>query len=145
MRSKTDYIIIHCSATPAKMDIGVDEITRWHKERGFYDIGYHYVIRRDGTRQTGRKLEEAGAHVVGFNHASVGVCLVGGMDKTNKTPEDNFTQAQWTSLYLTLKELHEQYPSAVIVGHRDLNPGKACPSFDVSTYLDDKPELAPEI
>lgn len=144
-RTTTDYLVIHCSATPAKMDVDVKDIREWHKQRGFHDVGYHYIIKRDGTRQVGRTVEEIGAHVVGFNHKSVGVCLVGGMDDLNKKPQDNFTKAQWDCLYLTLQELHTLYPSAVIVGHRDLNAGKACPSFDVSQYLDDKPEFAPEI
>jgi len=133
VRTATSYICVHCSASPAKMDIGIKEITEWHRERGFFTIGYHYVIRRDGTRERGRPLNEIGAHVVGHNHHSVGVCLVGGVSGDGTlTPEDNFTSEQWTTLYLTLKELHEAYPKAVIVGHRDLDAGKACPSFDVS-------------
>jgi N-acetylmuramoyl-L-alanine amidase len=143
MRTNTDYIVVHCAATPPQMDIGKLEIEQWHKAKGFLSIGYHLVIRRDGTVEKGRGINEIGAHVVGYNHKSVGVCLVGGMDRTNTTPEDNFTSEQWAALYLVLKELHEQFPAAVIVGHRDLNPGKACPSFDVSQYVDDKPEFAP--
>jgi N-acetylmuramoyl-L-alanine amidase len=143
MRTATDYIVIHCAATPPSMDIGIDTIREWHKARGFRDVGYHYVIRRDGTRQKGRDLNEIGAHVTGHNHHSVGVCLVGGMSSGMLLPENNFTEAQWTTLYLTLKELHETYPKAVIVGHRDLDASKACPSFSVSEYVDDKPEFAP--
>jgi N-acetyl-anhydromuramyl-L-alanine amidase AmpD len=72
--------------------------------------------------------------------------MAGGVADDAVTPENNFTDAQWTTLYLTLKELHEQFPKAVIVGHRDLDMGKkACPSFDVSKYVDDKPEFAPEV
>jgi N-acetylmuramoyl-L-alanine amidase len=145
MRTKTDYLVIHCSATPANMDIGIETIREWHKARGFRDVGYHFVIQRDGTRQKGREINEVGAHVIGHNHHSVGVCLVGGVEGPSLAPTDNFTEEQWTSLYLTLKELHETYPKAVIVGHRDLDAGKACPSFDVSAYVDDKPEFAPEV
>lgn len=144
-RKQTDYIVIHCSATPAKMDVDAAEIGRWHRERGFTGIGYHYVVRRDGTREKGREINEIGAHVIGHNHHSVGVCLVGGVAPDGITPQDNFSQDQWTSLYLTLKELHEEFPQAVIVGHRDLDAGKACPSFDVSQYVDDKPELTPTL
>ena len=144
MRTKTDYIVIHCAATPAKMDVDIKTIEQWHKDRGFLTVGYHYFIKRDGTRQKGRELNEVGAHVVGYNHNSVGVCMAGGMDKDMKLPEDNFTTEQWATLYATLWELHALYPKAVIVGHRDLNPDKACPSFDVAAYLDDKYELAPE-
>jgi N-acetyl-anhydromuramyl-L-alanine amidase AmpD len=127
------------------MDIGIETVAEWHKARGFKTVGYHYFIRRDGTRQTGRQINEIGAHVIGHNHHSVGVCLAGGVEDDAKTPSDNFTKEQWTTLYLTLKELHEQYPKAIIVGHRDLDAGKACPSFDVSEYVEDKPEFAPEV
>jgi N-acetylmuramoyl-L-alanine amidase len=135
MRKLTEYIVIHCSATPPQNDVDVKDIDRWHKERGFFGVGYHYVIKRDGTRQKGRNIQDAGAHVVGFNHKSVGVCLVGGMDRDNKVAENNFTKEQWVTLLLTLQELRESYPSAKIVGHRELNPGKDCPSFDVQGYL----------
>jgi N-acetyl-anhydromuramyl-L-alanine amidase AmpD len=145
MRTKTDYIVIHCAATPAKMDIGAKEISEWHKARGFSEIGYHFVIRRDGSRETGRNINAVGAHVVGYNHKSVGICLVGGMDRDNKKPENNFTKEQFATLNLTLKELHDEFPRAVIVGHRDLDAGKACPSFSVSEYMDNLPELAPEV
>ena len=145
MRTATDYIVIHCSASSPAMNIGIDTIEGWHKARGFKSVGYHYVIRRDGSRQKGREINEIGAHVVGHNHHSVGVCLVGGVAGDGVTPEDNFTEEQWDTLYFTLEELHEQFPSAVIVGHRDLDAGKACPSFSVSDYVDDKPELTPEV
>lgn len=145
MRTATDYIVIHCAATPAKMDVDIATIAEWHKARGFKTVGYHYFIKRDGTRQTGRPINEIGAHVVGFNHNSVGVCMAGGMDKDDKQPEDNFTKEQWTNLYLTLRELREEFPRAVVVGHRDLDAGKACPSFSVSEYVADKPELSPQV
>lgn len=144
LRKVTNYLVIHCAATTPTMDIGVKEIKEWHLKRGMSDVGYHYVIRRDGTRERGRLLSEQGAHVLGHNFDSVGVCLVGGVDHKLQ-PENNFTDAQWATLYLTLKELMETYPQAVIVGHRDLDALKACPSFDVSQYVDDKPELSPEV
>lgn len=143
-RTRTDFIVIHCAATPPTMDVGVKEIREWHKQRGFNDVGYHFIIRRDGTREKGRDINVVGAHVVGYNHKSVGICLVGGVSRDHK-PENNFTEAQWTTLLLTLRELHEEFPRAVIVGHRDLDAGKECPSFSVSEYVDDKPELAPEV
>lgn len=144
-RTQTNWIILHCSSTPPKWDHGIDEITRWHIARGFKTVGYHVFIRRDGTKQKGRDLSAIGAHCVGHNHDSVGVCMAGGVAADAVTPEDNFTTEQWTTLYLTLKELHEEFPKAVIVGHRDLDAGKACPSFDVSAYVGDKPEFAPEV
>lgn len=173
MRKQTDYIVIHCAATTPKMNIDIKTIEKWHKDRGFLSVGYHYVIKRDGTRQPGRPINEVGAHVVGYNHKSVGVCMVGGVagtcahcGKETKEikvepwpqlycvvcgvahpgqPESNFTKEQWATLLITLQELHEEFPSAVIVGHRDLDAGKACPSFNVSEYLDDKPDLTPHV
>lgn len=127
------------------MDVDIATITEWHKARGFATVGYHLFIKRDGTRQKGRDLNDIGAHVVGYNHNSVGVCMAGGVAADAKTPESNFTDKQWATLLITLRELHEEYPRAVIVGHRDLDPGKACPSFSVSDYVDDKPELSPEV
>lgn len=144
-RTKTDYIVIHCAATTPQMDTDIKDIEMWHKARGFKTVGYHYFIKRDGTRQKGREINEVGAHVVGHNHNSVGVCMAGGVAADAKTSENNFTEAQWATLLLTLRELHEEFPKAVIVGHRDLDAGKACPSFDVSQYVDDKPELAPTV
>ena len=144
-RTKTDFIVVHCAATPPTMDVDISTIAEWHKARGFNTVGYHFFIKRDGTRQKGRDINAIGAHVVGHNHNSVGVCMAGGVGLDAKTPEDNFTDAQWTTLLITLRELHADYPRAVIVGHRDLNPGKACPSFSVSEYVGDKPELSPEV
>lgn len=135
MRTITNYIVLHCAATPPKMDIGVKEITEWHLARGFNMVGYHFVIRRDGAREKGRDINAVGAHVIGHNHHSVGICLVGGVSADGKTAENNFTEAQWATLRLTLLELAEEFPDAKVVGHRDLDGGlKECPSFDVKSY-----------
>lgn len=143
-RSSTDYIVIHCSATPPSMDIGVEEIRRWHtEERGWADIGYHYVIRRDGSIEIGRRSSEEipyewdsaqGAHVSGWNHRSVGICVVGGVDAEGN-PEANFTDNQWIALGVLVQALEMKYPNAEVLGHRDF-PGvaKACPSFDVREW-----------
>ena len=140
MRAITE-IIVHCSATMPKMDIGADEIREWHTApkpggRGWRDIGYHYVIRRNGKREDGRPVGEAGAHVAGRNANSIGVCLVGGIDD-NGTPDDNFTGNQMIRLRTTIRELRAQYPSIrSVIGHRDV-PGvaKACPCFNVGAWL----------
>lgn len=131
------FIAIHCSATNPKMDVGVEELDRWHRARGFVKIGYHYVIRRDGTLEIGRPTTEIGAHVEGFNSSSIGVCLIGGVDSSKlMKPEDNFTAAQFGSLRMLLAGLTKLYPSAVVQGHRDFpNVAKACPSFDVKEWL----------
>ena len=133
-RTATNYIVVHCSATRADMDIDIKEIDRWHKERGFEKVGYHDVIKRDGECQVGRERDDMGAHVQGHNHESIGICLVGGVDKKNR-PENNFTEKQFASLKRLLRYYRVIYPKALIVGHCQLDSGKACPSFSVPAWL----------
>nr|DAF68342.1 MAG TPA: endodeoxyribonuclease I [Caudoviricetes sp.] len=133
-REVTNLIVIHCAATKPSMDIGLREIRQWHVQKGWLDVGYHYIIRRDGTVETGRPHDVVGAHVQGHNSESLGICMVGGIDDAGK-PQDNFTDAQWVSLKSQVKAVTSMYPHAKIVGHRDLDAGKACPSFSVSDWL----------
>ena len=134
-RKTTDYIVVHCAATRPSMDIGAREIRQWHKrDNGWLDIGYHFVIRRDGTIEEGRKVDQVGAHVKDYNSISLGICLVGGVDDELK-PQYNFTKEQEVSLKAKLQELKKKYPVAAIKGHRDFDSGKACPSFDVAKWL----------
>lgn len=146
-RDSTDLLVIHCSATRPTHDIGVSDITRWHIQRGFDTVGYHYVIRRNGELETGRPEMAVGAHVRGHNVNSIGICLAGGVDASN-TPENNFTAEQIVTLKRLLVQLKERYPLARVLGHRDLSPDKngdgkitpnefikACPSFDVGQWL----------
>ncbi len=133
MRKSTDFIVIHCSATPAKMDIGAKEIDRWHRAKGWFRIGYHFVIRRDGSVEYGRELNTVGAHAVGFNERSVGVCLVGGLAEDGKTSNNNYTPAQWLTLDKLVSELESQFPQAKVVGHRDLLSTQ-CPAFNVKEW-----------
>jgi N-acetyl-anhydromuramyl-L-alanine amidase AmpD len=133
-----DKIIIHCSATKPSMDIGYTEIKRWHtdpkpKGNGWSDIGYHDVIRRDGSVESGRRIELAGAHTVGQKAHSIGICMVGGIDDKGK-PESNFTTGQWRSLRRLVKMYLAQYPKATVHGHREF-AAKACPSFSVQEWL----------
>lgn len=137
-RTQTNLIVVHCSATPPSMDIGVKEIDQWHKDRGWAGVGYHDVIRLDGTVEFGRQVNEIGAHVKNHNHESVGVCLVGGVDVDHK-PANTFTPAQFASLMRMLRFYKALFPEAKIVGHRDLDSGKACPSFDVTEWLKHNP------
>lgn len=122
-------IIVHCSATPEGRPHTVGEIRSWHKQRGFKDIGYHYVVYLDGSIHAGRSERVIGAHCTGHNRNSIGVCYIGGVAKDGKTPKDTRTEAQKRALVLLLKELKRRYPSAKIFGHRDF-AAKACPSFD---------------
>lgn len=133
-RKETKYIVIHAADTYASMDIGAEEIDRWHRSRGFFRIGYHYVIRRDGTVETGRELDQMGAHVRGHNKHSVGVCMVGGKAK-NGGPEDNFTPEQFVVLADIVDELRDLYPNATVVGHNYLDKNKDCPCFNLEERL----------
>ena len=125
------YIIVHCSATPADRDIGVEEITRYHRQRGFITVGYHFIVRLDGTIELGRPLEMVGAHCLGKNKCSIGICYVGGIDSSGQ-PSDTRTAQQKESLNLLITQLQEIYPRARVKGHRDF-ARKACPSFDASS------------
>lgn len=129
-----DALVVHCAATRPSQDIGAADIRRWHTSapRNWNDIGYHRVIRRDGTVELGRPDASPGAHVAGHNHNTLAVCLVGGVAEDGKTPENNFTQAQMASLLRVLIEWRRQHPMALVKGHRDFpHVRKACPSFDV--------------
>jgi N-acetyl-anhydromuramyl-L-alanine amidase AmpD len=113
------------------MDIGRAEIDQWHRERGFSRIGYHWVIRRNGDIEAGRKPTCLGAHTVGFNHY-LGVCLVGGMGDSGQS-DCNFTRAQWKSLENLVLGLTTAYPEIPVIGHRDV-AAKDCPTFDASAW-----------
>lgn len=137
LRKRTTHLVVHCSATPAAMDIGAEEIREWHVEDNHWlDIGYHFVIRRDGSVELGRPLHAIGAGVNGANASTVHVCLVGGVSKTMR-PEDNFNDIQKDTLKVLLQNLLEEFPEADICGHRDFpNVKKACPSFDVRAWCE---------
>lgn len=139
-RPRTDFIVVHCAATKATMDIGVREIRQWHVQQGWLDVGYHFVIRRNGTVEDGRPHDVIGSHVKDYNSRSLGICLVGGIDAKGK-PEKNFTHEQFASLELILRATKRQYPAATICGHTDLDPNKACPSFDVAGWLSTLPKF----
>lgn len=148
--NKIDSIIIHCSATKADKDFRAKDIDRMHKQRGFNQIGYHYIIDLDGTIETGRPLNKYGAHCntkgfsnSSYNKHSVGICYIGGLDKNGK-PADTRTDAQKEALHQLVAELCTKYQILEILGHRDTSPDldgdgevepqewiKHCPCFDV--------------
>ncbi len=134
-----DMIVVHAAATPDDMDIGVKEIRRWHRVRGFSDIGYHFVIRRSGYIELGRPLRRPGAHARGFNGHSIGICMVGGLDDEGRAA-DNFTTEQFQVLYILLYGLMDVFGlvEEQVWGHCDLpEVRKECPCFDVQSYLRD--------
>lgn len=130
---KIRYITVHAAATRPSLDIGAKEIRQWHLDRGWSDIGYHWVVRRDGSKENGRDPSLQGAHVGGHNAGNLGICMVGGVKESDgKTPEDNFTTEQWITLFDMVKVLHRRNPQAIIMGHNGF-PGheaRGCPCFD---------------
>lgn len=125
-------IIIHCSATKPSMSVDAEWIRRIHvDENGWSDIGYHFVICRDGKTETGRNIGERGAHAKNHNQDSIGVCMVGGMAEDG-SDDCNFTILQWSALKHLIETLRESFPSARIYGHRDFDSGKSCPTFDAT-------------
>lgn len=127
---KINKIIIHCAATPEGRNFTVEDIRRWHLQRGFRDIGYHYVIYLDGSVHAGRPIEQIGAHTSGYNANSIGICYIGGCAKDGKTPKDTRTEAQRSALVKLVAELRAKFPGATVHGHNEF-ANKACPSFDV--------------
>jgi len=126
MRTIT-LIIIHCSAVRPDQTSSAAQIDTWHRQRGFHlGIGYHYVIRRDGSIEPGRPEWLTGAHCQNHNAHSIGICYEGGLDIRGR-PDDTRTEAQKVAMRTLLEELHGRYPKALIVGHHDLNPDKDCP------------------
>jgi N-acetyl-anhydromuramyl-L-alanine amidase AmpD len=134
---KIEQLVVHCSANSANSKLRAEDIRRYHMEKkGWRDIGYHFVIPRDGELELGREIDEQGAGVLHFNEHSVHICLVGGLDKNGK-PENNFTHKQFATLRQLLNNLQtliwdRQGIWPAVVGHRDF-PGvkKDCPCFDV--------------
>lgn len=127
---KIDKIILHCTATPEGREVTVADVTAWHKERGFRTIGYHYLVYLDGTVVRGRREEEIGAHCLGQNAGSIGVCYVGGLDSRGR-PKDTRTAAQRVALRNLVEGLQRRYPHATLHGHNEF-AAKACPCFKIS-------------
>jgi len=131
IKRKINKLIVHCTATPEYREIDITDVRRWHiEERGWSDVGYHFLVLLDGTIQKGRPLERSGAHTKGHNHDSIGVAYVGGMsaDGEQSAPKDTRTEEQKEALVDLLCELRLSY-GGEIYGHRDFS-SKACPSFD---------------
>lgn len=144
---RIDTLIIHCSATKAGMDFGAADIDRWHRERGMNGIGYHYVVRLDGQVEKGREIALPGAHCIGWNSRSIGICYIGGLDAEGH-PADTRTEKQKKALKELIEQLKEEYAIDLVIGHRDTSPDlngngviepnefvKVCPCFDVRAWL----------
>lgn len=129
MREITE-IIVHCTATRAGREFGPGDVDRWHRARGWKGIGYHYLVGLKGELWSGRPEAEAGAHCVGHNARSIGVCYVGGLDEEGR-PADTRTDTQKRTLLTLLRGLRRRFPQATIHSHRDF-AAKACPCFDAT-------------
>ncbi len=127
---KIDKIILHCSATPEGRPVTVEQIRMWHRQRGFRTIGYHYVVYLDGTVHAGRPVNEIGAHCLGQNANSIGVCYIGGLEAKSLLPKDTRTEAQKKTLRELVAKLQKEYPGATIHGHKEF-ANKACPCFEI--------------
>jgi N-acetylmuramoyl-L-alanine amidase len=127
-------IILHCSATKEGQHFDASDIDEWHKARGWKGIGYHFVIKIDGTIESGRPVEHAGAHAKGRNRNSIGICYIGGLDENGK-PKDTRTPAQRRALMRLLSVLQSDFGPIPVIGHNEIS-NKACPSFDVQRDLE---------
>lgn len=124
-----NLIALHCAAS--KGDVSAATIRGWHViERGWSDIGYHYVVRTSGLVETGRPLAKAGAHIAGKNKNSIGICIAGGYDGTT----NDMTEAQWLALENLVRTLKSVYPAARVAGHNEFTTAKTCPNFDVAYW-----------
>ena len=140
MRTIT-LIVVHCSAVRPDQSSSAAQIDSWHRKERHWKlgIGYHYVVRRDGTIEPGRPEEQIGAHCLNHNAHSIGICYEGGLDIRGQ-PADTRTAEQKQAMRQLLEELHGRYPRALIVGHHDLDPGKDCPCYDAAReYCDLQP------
>jgi N-acetyl-anhydromuramyl-L-alanine amidase AmpD len=129
------HIVLHYSATYADQDLDIRDIDKMHRARGFNGVGYHYVIKRDGMIERGRKETEVGAHVGGQNTGKIGICLIGGLERPSgpNVGVDNRTDAQKQSAASLIRDLLTRYPWAKVVGHRDL-AATLCPAYDAAAW-----------
>lgn len=135
-------IIVHCTATRpewmAKSPTSkkVAEVRRWHmRDRGWSDIGYHFLIDRDGTVAAGRPIEKVGAHTQGHNTGTIGISLFGGWDSASTDEfHENFTLGQEEALLHLIADLRRKYGNLTLAGHNNF-ASKACPGFNVGQWF----------
>lgn len=142
-----NLIVVHCSATRADRDFTENDLEVCHRHRGFNGAGYHFYIRKNGDIKNTRPLEKPGAHALGYNAHSIGICYEGGLDVRYRSA-DTRTEWQKHSLRVLIRTLLMDYPGCRVCGHRDLSPDrngdgrispeewvKECPCFEVTSKL----------
>jgi len=151
---KINEIIIHCTATRpdwwtgTSAEVKTNEVRNWHTSKGWSDIGYHYLIDRDGTVVTGRPLDRTGAHVKGHNTGTVGISLFGGFGgSAGDSFADNFTEDQERALLDLITKLKSDHPSITKISGHNQYAAKACPCFSVPAWLKkaQSPKMKPPV
>ena len=140
-RTATEFILLHCSATPNSRNTPAEAIVRYHMDTlGWRSCGYHLVIERSGAAVETLAPEAIGAHARGLNGRSFGICLIGGLDDEG-CPDAGYTAAQWEALAQSVGHAKRVWPDAEVMGHRDAiarglagDPPKACPCFDAVAW-----------
>ena len=136
-RTETKYIIIHSSQTPPSKNLDVEDMNKLHRQKGFLNVVHHLIIKRDGSVETGRHLEEVGAHTEGYNDTSVSVCLIRGTTMDSELePRLHYTSKQWQELKESVMWLRYTYPQSSILGFTEIATTQLCPYFDVQSWLD---------
>jgi len=129
---RIDKIVVHCSYSPQGRGDGAREIDRWHTEKGWDGIGYHYVVLENGDIQKGRWIDKAGAHAKGYNGNTIGICRIGGWKGNHDT-----TMEQKFALMALCELLRDEYDleTSDIVGHKELpSVAKECPCMDMDKF-----------
>jgi N-acetylmuramoyl-L-alanine amidase len=136
-RKETKYIIIHCSDSTPSEDLTVCDLNKLHRQKGFLNIRFHLIIKRDGSIEAGRDIDEVGSHTEDLDDQSVSICLIGGVE-TNKDnePRLNYTARQWETLRNLVKSMCLLYPEANVVGFNEVDTNKVSPYFDVQAWFD---------
>ena len=135
-RTKTDYIVVHCSKTSETEDIGVNELRAKAIEEGWSDVGFHFVIKRDGTVEEGRAIDTIGGHLFGWDSICLGICVIGGIGpNTESGSTTNYTQAQTKSLIELLIKLRKEYKAAICAPFDFPGVTDSSPYFDIKEWV----------
>lgn len=136
-RLETKFIVVHSSQTTPEEDLSAKDIDGLHRKDGLFNIGFHFVIKRDGTVEVGRDIDTCGVHVETkgdvSNQNSIGICLVGGMNLKGQL-DCNYTLAQFKSLTELIVELQSKYDKVLVISRRDVTD-TSCPNFEISELV----------